>query len=93
MVDRNCEYRKTSSLTPHPSNVCTQSGEQINHITASIKEFGFTNPVLIDENDAILAGHAHGGQEARSDEVSGPTSERPLRSQETRYVLADTTNS
>jgi hypothetical protein len=58
MVDRNDEYRKTSSLIPHPNNVRTHSGEQICRITASIKEFGFTNPVLVDENDVILAGHA-----------------------------------
>lgn len=58
MVDRKDEYRKTSSLTPHPNNVRTHSGEQIRRITASIKEFGFTNPVLVDEHDVILAGHA-----------------------------------
>jgi DNA modification methylase len=58
MVDRNDEYRKPSSLTPHPNNVRTHSGEQLRRIAASIKEFGFTNPVLIDKNDVILAGHA-----------------------------------
>ena len=58
MVDRKDEYRKTSSLTPHPNNVRTHSGEQIRRIIESIKEFGFTNPVLVDENDVILAGHA-----------------------------------
>jgi DNA modification methylase len=58
MIDRKDEYRKTSSLTPHPNNVRIHSGEQIRRITASIKEFGFTNPVLVDENDVILAGHA-----------------------------------
>lgn len=58
MVDRKDEYRKTSSLTPHPKNVRTHSGEQIRRISESIKEFGFTNPVLVDENDVILAGHA-----------------------------------
>jgi DNA modification methylase len=58
VVDRKDEYRKTSSLAAHPNNVRTHSGEQIRRIIASIKEFGFTNPVLIDENEVILAGHA-----------------------------------
>jgi DNA modification methylase len=58
MVDRQIELRGKHSLKPHPNNVHNHSGEQIRRLAKSIKKFGFTNPVLIDENDFILAGHA-----------------------------------
>jgi DNA modification methylase len=58
MVDRQIEYRSPRSLKPHPNNVRNHSGEQLRRLAKSIKEFGFTNPALIDENDLILAGHA-----------------------------------
>lgn len=45
------DYKRipTSSLTPYVNNSRTHSDAQVNQIAASIKEFGFTNPVLIDE--------------------------------------------
>lgn len=58
MVERQVEYRKTLSLDPHPNNVRNHSGAQIRRLAESIKEFGFTNPVLIDEDGVTLAGHA-----------------------------------
>ena len=45
------------SLIPYIRNSRTHSGEQIAQIAASITEFGFTNPVLIDEKGGIIAGH------------------------------------
>jgi DNA modification methylase len=45
------------SLAAHPSNARTHSKHQIRQIAASIKEFGFTNPVLIDRDHTIIAGH------------------------------------
>jgi DNA modification methylase len=50
-------YRPVSTLTAHPSNARTHSKHQIRQIAASIKAFGFTNPVLIDRNNTIVAGH------------------------------------
>jgi ParB family transcriptional regulator, chromosome partitioning protein len=44
-------------LIPYARNSRTHSDEQIAQIAASIKEFGFTNPVLIDKDDGIIAGH------------------------------------
>lgn len=44
-------------LRPYPSNARTHSDEQIDQIAASIREFGFTNPVLIDASHQIIAGH------------------------------------
>src|SRR6266478_9458496 len=50
-------YRKISELKPYPRNARTHSRKQVRQIGAAIQEFGFTNPVLIDENDQIIAGH------------------------------------
>lgn len=58
MVNRKLGRRKPSILKPHPKNVRNHPRRQIRRICASIKQFGFTNPALIDENDVILAGHA-----------------------------------
>ena len=44
-------------LKPHPDNPRTHSKEQVRKIAASIKRFGFCNPVLIDENNNVVAGH------------------------------------
>lgn len=44
-------------LKPNPRNARTHAKKQIRQIAESLKTFGFTNPVLIDENDMILAGH------------------------------------
>ena len=44
-------------LVPYERNARTHSPEQIAQIVASIQEFGFTNPILVDGADGILAGH------------------------------------
>ena len=44
-------------LVPYASNARTHSAEQIKQLQASIREFGFNNPLLIDSNYGILAGH------------------------------------
>jgi DNA modification methylase len=49
--------RKVSNLLPYARNARTHSDTQIEQIAQSIQEFGFNNPVLIDENDGIIAGH------------------------------------
>jgi len=46
-----------SELNPFPKNSRTHSDEQVAQIAQSIKQFGFTNPILIDENNTIIAGH------------------------------------
>jgi len=50
-------YRKISDLKPYPRNARTHSRKQVKQIAAAITEFGFTNAVLIDESDQIIAGH------------------------------------
>lgn len=51
------EHWKIDKLIPYARNSRTHSEEQVAQIAASIKEFGFTNPVLIDQDGGIIAGH------------------------------------
>lgn len=51
------EYLKPPELVPYERNARTHSDEQVEQIKASIEEFGFTNPALINRDGAIIAGH------------------------------------
>ena len=51
------EQVAVSALIPYARNSRTHSDEQVAQIAASIREFGFTNPVLIDADSGIVAGH------------------------------------
>ena len=51
------EHLEIDGLIPYARNSRTHSDEQVAQIAASIKEFGFTNPVLIDSDGGIIAGH------------------------------------
>ena len=51
------EHLPTDALVPYARNSRTHSPEQVAQIAASIREFGFTNPVLIDANNTLIAGH------------------------------------
>jgi ParB-like chromosome segregation protein Spo0J len=55
-----------SKLVPYARNSRTHSDEQISQIAASIKEWGWTTPVLVDENGSIIAGHTLAAQLAQS---------------------------
>ena len=50
-------YRPVNDLIPYANNARTHSEEQVNQIASSIKEFGFNNPVLVDEQNGVIAGH------------------------------------
>lgn len=51
------EQIPTTDLIPYARNARTHSDEQVAQIAASIREFGFCNPVLIDAQNTIIAGH------------------------------------
>lgn len=53
----NLELFSVEKLIPYARNARTHNEEQITQIAASIKEFGFTNPILIDNQNMIIAGH------------------------------------
>src|ERR1700679_1431546 len=57
-VDIQIELWPVDRLKPYEGNARTHSNGQINQIAASITEFGWTNPALVDGDDGILAGHA-----------------------------------
>src|SRR6266481_4986814 len=84
-------YRKISDLKPYPRNARTHSRKQVKQIAAAIKEFGFTNPVLIDESDQIIAGHGRVAAAKLLGLAEVPTLQlshlSPL--QKRAYILAD----
>lgn len=51
------EQIKITDLIGYENNARTHSDKQVDQIVESIKEFGFTNPVLVDENNVLIAGH------------------------------------
>lgn len=57
MRKREVETRRVDSLTPHSNNPRTHPKKQIKRLAKSISEFGFTCPLVVDEYDAVLAGH------------------------------------
>jgi DNA modification methylase len=52
------KYKDAAQLRPRASNPRTHTSKQVRQIAESIKQFGFINPVLIDGDDGIVAGHA-----------------------------------
>lgn len=57
MENLNIEYRPVDSLVPYVNNARTHSDEQVAQIAASIREFGWTNPILVDGERGLIAGH------------------------------------
>lgn len=51
------EQRRVDALIPYANNARTHSDAQVAKIAASIKEFGFNNPILVDGENGIIAGH------------------------------------
>ncbi|MEM7663399.1 MAG: DNA methyltransferase [Pseudomonadota bacterium] len=80
-----------SSLKPSKRNARTHSKKQIKQIATSIREFGFINPVLIDESGTILAGHGRvdAAKELGMTEVPVVRIEHMTEAQKRAYVIAD----
>ena len=57
MHELTVTYRSPSSLTFNPHNARTHDPRQIGQIVDSIRAFGFTNPILVDEQNKLIAGH------------------------------------
>ncbi|MCF8880143.1 site-specific DNA-methyltransferase [Hyphobacterium sp. SN044] len=51
------EYQPVEALLPYVGNARTHSDKQINQIAASIRQFGFVNPILVGDRNTIIAGH------------------------------------
>lgn len=84
-------YKKVNNLIPYINNSRTHSEEQINQIVASINEFGFTNPLLIDEKDNIIAGHGRllASKKLKMEEVPCIVLSGLTEAQKKAYIIAD----
>ena len=84
-------YQHLNQLQPHPQNAQTHSKHQIRQIAESIRIFGFTNPILVDNKNRIIAGH--GRVEAVKSlgmtEVPTIRLDRLTEDQIRAYVIAD----
>lgn len=54
---QNSEFWPIEKITPYARNSRTHSDEQVSQIAASIREWGWTNPILVDEDGGLIAGH------------------------------------
>lgn len=84
-------YKKVNELIPYINNSRTHSEEQVNQIVASINEFGFTNPLLIDEKDNIIAGHGRllASKKLKMEEVPCIVLTGLTQAQKKAYIIAD----
>lgn len=84
-------YKPLGDLIPYARNSRTHSDAQVAQIAASIKEFGFTNPVLIDEDGGIIAGHGRvlAARKLGHTEVPTIALEGITPTQRKAYVIAD----
>lgn len=85
------KYKGTGEVIPYINNSRTHSEKQVQQVAASIKEFGFTNPILIDEQSGIIAGHGRlqAAQLLNLNEVPTITLEGLTDAQKKAYVIAD----
>lgn len=85
------EKRALESLVPYARNARTHSDAQVAQIAASMKEWGWTNPVLIDETGGIIAGHGRvlAARKLGYTEVPAMVAEGWSEAQKKAYVLAD----
>ena len=82
---------KTVDLIPYARNSRTHSDEQINQIAASIKEFGFLNPIIIDGENGIIAGHGRvmAANKLNIKELPCVDASHLSETQRRAYVIAD----
>jgi DNA modification methylase len=85
------ERWKIEKLVPYARNARTHSDEQVGQIAASIKEWGWTTPVLVDETGSIIAGHGRtlAAQRLQMTEVPVMVAKGWSDAKKRAYVLAD----
>ena len=85
------EWQSVEKLIPYAKNARTHSDEQVAQIAGSIKEFGFNNPVLVDKDNSIIAGHGRvmAARKLGMDKVPVVILNHLTESQRKAYVLAD----
>jgi len=90
-MENKYKYIKINNLYPYTSNARTHSDSQIEKIANSINEFGFNNPVLIDKENGIIAGHGRVLAAIKLNMLEVPTLriDHLSETQKRAYVLAD----
>ena len=88
---KKIEIWPVDRLIPYVANARTHSEEQIAKVAASILEFGFTNPILVDGNDGIIAGHCRltAARKINLDNVPVVVLDHLSDAQRRAYILAD----
>jgi DNA modification methylase len=80
-----------TKLVPYVNNARTHSPEQINKLRSSLREFGFINPVIIDRDFGVIAGHGRilAAKEEGIAEVPCVFADHLTEAQKKAYILAD----
>lgn len=84
-------YKRVADLLPYARNARTHSDAQIAQIAASIREFGFTQPILLDGENGIIAGHGRWQAAFKMGMHEVPTIDlgHMTESQKKAYIIAD----
>lgn len=87
----NIEYVPVADLIPYAANSRTHSDVQVTQIAASIREFGFTNPILVNGENTIIAGHGRlmAAKKLGLDEVPVISLNHLSKAQQKALVIAD----
>lgn len=91
MQELNIIYKNIKELKPYKKNAKKHDKKQVEQIANSIKEFGFTQPVIIDTNNCVVAGHGRilGAKKAGLKQVPTVTLEELTEEQIKAYRLVD----
>ena len=91
MTIENLEWRDVKDLIPYARNSRTHSEDQITQIASSIKEFGWTNPILLDGDKGIIAGHGRlmAARKLGMDKVPVIQLSGMTPTQKKAYIIAD----
>jgi len=85
------KYKKIEDLIPYVNNSRTHSDDQVAQIASSMKEFGWTNPILLDGENGIIAGHGRLMAAKKLNQIEVPTIELAglTEIQKKAYIIAD----
>ncbi|MCU1248123.1 MAG: modification methylase [Edaphobacter sp.] len=88
---KHIEHWPLDRLIPYARNARTHSDSQIAQIAASIREFGFTSPILVDTGDGIIAGHGRllAARQLKLDQVPVIVLDHLSETQKRAYIIAD----
>ena len=91
MTDPKYKQAKVADLIPYARNSRTHSDEQITKIASSIREFGFLNPVIVDGQNGIIAGHGRvmAAQKLGLIEIPVLQADHLSDAQKRAYIIAD----